>query len=259
MNKKIVTLIFCLISQASLAVEHSINPPNLENLPPVVSHGLPQLTPNVNIENVVDVFGHDLSRLPTPVANFLLAVGFEKTKAGSQTFDEPVGVPYIAYTGVNYWLDGLINGNADFATQLNTVLILLLNQKDVVSLKNNIHILINEALTNLDSIGYWPASYLLAERMFVKAETESDVSMPELITAMNRMASCADANFAPCQMRVGLQLHANPEAKNISSRVLEMSLKTYYADERYTGHDTEILLTVHDVLDANDPDYQIEK
>lgn len=249
MLKTTISLLAAISIQAYAGTDENIQTPDLSQLPPITTHALPSIAPETNIERIVEVFGHDLSRLPTPVANFLLGVGFDKTAPNSLTFNEPIGVPYIAYTGAEYWLKEYSNHNDDIATLLNTVIVLLLNQRIQIEhdLEDDIDTVITRTLNKLEQYGFWPASYLLAERAFIEAETTTP-SMQTIIQAMDKMAHCADVNFAPCQMRLALQLHSNPKAQHISMDVLKMSLRTYLMDKRYIGHDKDVVNVVKNLI-----------
>lgn len=228
---------------------NEIFPPSLSHLPKVTTHGLPIVPPETNEITVLETFGHDLSSLPEQLNNFLLAVSFDKVTKGSVSFELPVGVPFITYTGNKYWIDQLLANEDDLSTLLNSALILLLSSNEMLPPDESVNIddTINSLLLKLEEKRYWPASYLLAEHAVLASKTRH-ISMPEQISTINRLFTCGEIGFAPCQIRLGLQLFQNEQMKDKAILLLRNGLSIYDTENRYQNFDVEMTNLARRVL-----------
>lgn len=219
--------------------------PDLNKLAPVSRSEMIAVVPDVSEVSLKEAFGHDLSILPLPLSNFLLAVSLEKVTSESLTFFEPVGIPHIVSKGDDYWLLRYVNGERDIATLLNLAILFSVTYKPyfVNNPSLDIDVMQQNLLLMLEDMGYWPASYLLAEQSLL----ETDIKLQTLHHYQERMIACAEVDFIPCQLRIGIAVSNTGDYKT-ASMILQSALQRYFSDKRYIMQDQETIIVALSVL-----------
>ena len=246
-NSKIsIAIMLAVFSNASLAIK--INPDDIKQAnaeqSSINNSVVRKHAPEVTLDIVQELFGHNLDTQDTTLKTLLLAIGMDHTTNESPNVDSHIGIPFIVDKGPAYWVSRLVKSDYEVDVLVNNALLLLFSKEEFPNAQEAADDLM---LTAADK-GYWPASYYIAERNlneflskdFSKATPsfgEIDTKKLQAIAAdtMNRYNECAEIGFAPCQYRIGFWLANSEKTLSDGLNVLRQAIKTTMNDSRYSG------------------------
>ena len=203
--------------------------PDLSKLPQVAGDGLPLTPPAVNEVQVIELFGHDLSTLPTPTENYMLAIAMDKVTENSISEFLPVGVPYLTFTGDGYWFSAFADEPNDLSVLINLSILLSVSHKPYFAHNSEINLdkVLITVLKRLSLLGYWPADYLLSEHQHI---VDANIGHEA------HLYKCAHVGFAPCVLRYGEKLYMEGQLSK-GKKLLEAGLRLFNQEYRYKGYD----------------------
>lgn len=201
-------------------------------------------SPEVTLDRVQEIFGHNLETNDTTLKLLLLAIGMDHTTNESPNFGRPIGIPFIVDKGPSYWVSRLIADDHEIEILVNNALLLLFTKEKIPKAKETSLELMQAAADK----GYWPANLYVAENNLNKYLAH-DFSKPTPSTGkissddmkviaqdtMDRYSQCAEMAFAPCQYRIGFWLANSPDTLKQGLKGLKQAIKTTMNDTRYQG------------------------
>lgn len=201
-------------------------------------------SPEITLDKVQEIFGHNLDTDDTTLQMLLLAIGMDHTTNESPHFDNPIGIPFIVDKGPGYWVSRLYVEDYKLDVLMNNALLLLFTKEDIPGAKEGAADLIAEASNR----GYWPATFYVAETNLIKylsqdfskiTPSTGEMNSTSIKTlaqnTMNKYAQCADMGFAPCQYRIGFWLANSQKSLSDGLNILQHAIKTTINDKRYKG------------------------
>jgi len=217
-----------------------------------------KFSPEVTLDIVQDIFGHNLDTNDTTLRTLLLAIGMDHTTNESPNFKRSIGIPFIVDRGPGYWVKRLNSGDHETEVLVNNALLLLFTKELIPKAKETAFQLMEAAADR----GYWPASFYVAENNLVKyLAADSSESSPltnEMKSSsihivakdtMSRYNECAEMGFAPCQYRVGFWLVGNKKMLKDGLEVLRLAINTTMKDSRYSGVlDDALVLAAREIV-----------
>lgn len=215
-------------------------------------------SPEVTLDIVQEIFGHNLDTGDTTLKMLLLAIGMDHTTNESPNFASSIGIPFIVDRGPGYWVERLNTGDHKIEVLVNNALLLLFTKEEIPKAKETAFQLMDAAANQ----GYWPASFYVAENNLTKylavdfseaspLTDEMKTSSIKIIAedTMSRYNECAQMGFAPCQFRVGFWLANSEKTLKDGLEVLRLAIKMAMSDTRYFGAlDGSIVLAAKEIV-----------
>jgi len=203
-----------------------------------------KFSPEVTLDTIQEIFGHNLDTDDTTLKMLLLAIGMDHTTNESPNFNSFIGIPFIVEKGPGYWVERLNTGDHKTEVLVNNALLLLFTKEEIPKAKETAFQLMGAAANQ----GYWPASFYVAENNLMKYLAQ-DLSKSSSLTGemktsstrviaedtMSRYSECAKMGFAPCQFRIGFWLANSEKTVKDGLEVLRLAIKTAMSDKRYFG------------------------
>lgn len=200
--------------------------------------------PEVTLDVVQEIFGHNLDTQDATLKTLLLAIGMDHTTNGSPNAKSNIGIPYIVDAGPKYWVTRLIKKDYEVEVLVNNALLLLFSKEELPNAQQAA----DDLMLAASDKGYWPASYYIAERnlkqflskdLSKEATSFVEVSTEKLYAigtdTMRRYNECAEIGFAPCQYRIGFWLANSEKSLTDGLNVLREAINTTINDTRYSG------------------------
>jgi len=217
-----------------------------------------KFSPEVTLDIVQEIFGHNLDTNDATLRTLLLAIGMDHTTNESPNFKSSIGIPFIVDRGPGYWVERLNSGDHETEVLVNNALLLLFTKEEIAKAKETAFQLMEAAADR----GYWPASFYVAENNLTKylavdlsdespLTEEKKSSSIQLIAkdTMNRYNECAKMGFAPCQYRVGFWLVGTKKTLKDGLEVLRLAINTTMKDTRYSDVlDDAIVLAAKEIV-----------
>ena len=214
--------------------------------------------PEVTLDIVQEIFGHNLDTNDATLRTLLLAVGMDHTTNESPNFKSSIGIPFIVDRGPGYWVERLNSGDHETEVLVNNALLLLFTKEEIPKAKETAFQLMEVAADR----GYWPANFYVAENNLTKylADDLSDEypltqemksSSIQIIAkdTLSRYNECAKMGFAPCQYRVGFWLVGTKKTLKDGLEVLRLAINTTMKDTRYGGVlDAALVLAAREIV-----------
>jgi len=208
--------------------------------------------PNPSKAEVEEIFGDRFSSLDRAEELFLMAVGFDNLAADADTAP-PIGIPYIVRGGgAGYWAMLYMQGERSTEVLVNNALILLFMQspagteaqREAGAMK-----LLEQAAQQ----GYWPADVYIAQSSIARSIDKSLPQLPSLVANLKRahaaLMRCANVQFAPCQIDLGVWMMTGDVDGTESARLLlQRGLDIAARDTRYL-HNKRVLKDIAGGLD----------
>jgi len=201
-------------------------------------------SPEVTLDTVQEIFGHNLETQDTTLKTLLLAIGMDHTTNTSPNAESNIGIPFIVDKGPKYWVARLVNKDYEVEVLVNNALLLLFSKEEFPNAQQAA----DDLMLTASAKGYWPASYYIAERnlnKFLTRDLTKKISSAGAITTeklktiaddtMKRYNECAELGFAPCQYRIGFWLANSEKTVKDGLEVLRRAIKTTMSDKRYFG------------------------
>ncbi len=215
-------------------------------------------SPEVTLDTVQEIFGHNLETQDTTLKTLLLAVGFDHTTNTSPNAESNIGIPFIVDKGPKYWVARLVKKDYEVEVLVNNALLLLFSKEELPNAQQAA----DDLMLMASDKGYWPASYYIAERnlnKFLTRDLTKNISSVGAITTerlkaiaddtMKRYNECAELGFAPCQYRIGFWLANSKKSLNEGLNVLRQAIKTTSKDTRYNGAlDGAIIMAAKEIV-----------
>ncbi|EIF42786.1 hypothetical protein DOK_12001 [gamma proteobacterium BDW918] len=205
------------------------------------------LAPNVSLEEVKDVFGDNLDVMTGELQELMLAIALERTDTSSSFKSHRIGIPYIVYDSPESWLGRYRSGDRSVDTLVNMALLMVLSKSKTDETTR----VGADLLRKASEQGYWPASSYTASNYLRQAvligegigvqgmqseSAEGDRILKLGQMALDQLNNCADANFAPCQYKIGFWLADSADKAADGVRVLRHAVKVTLEDRRYQGY-----------------------
>jgi len=217
-----------------------------------------KFSPEVTLDIVQEIFGHNLDTNDATLRTLLLAIGMDHTTNESPNFKSSIGIPFIVDRGPGYWVERLNSGDHETEVLVNNALLLLFTKEEIAKAKETAFQLMEAAADR----GYWPASFYVAENNLTKylavdlsdespLTEEMKSSSIQLIAkdTMSRYNECAKMGFAPCQYRVGFWLVGTKKTLKDGLEVLRLAINTTMKDTRYSDVlDDAIVLAAKEIV-----------
>lgn len=189
-----------------------------------------EAAPRVTLDSVQEVFGDNLETKDRILSGFLLALGMERTSRTGAYQGEDVGVPYIIDRGPMFWVRQL-SSDRSIDTLVNNAILLLFSEADIP----NADVAARQLMTEASNMGYWPASYYLAEQNIkFLGQAEASIVTPLMMqSTIDLLADCAEASFAPCQYMAGFIMVRMDDLMGEGAKALRAAIATTLRDPRY--------------------------